>query len=291
MSAQPVDRDPQMHSLCLLAALSALSGIFSQSLTVSQPKSKSVTEADSMSLECTYNTSKGVTSIGVYKWYFNGSSSNMTEVEVSNSSSPFMERVFKKDPSIFTSQQRADIEIRNVGYNDTGTYVCEVEIFMLTNGKARGNGTRLLVLEAPKEGLGSPGLRSNWIAFYSAAGAVFLLLAAVVLTAFLRTRKSASKSKQELKRDSMEGAHLDQIQYATLSIKEGKREPWSHTKPDRVVYSKIRTSAKPGDSGSPSENPDSILDTRVSIVGNVEAAHCRCETLVNEAYDKRPLTA
>ncbi|XP_069491169.1 natural cytotoxicity triggering receptor 3-like isoform X2 [Ambystoma mexicanum] len=205
MSAQPVDRDPQMHSLCLLAALSALSGIFSQSLTVSQPKSKSVTEADSMSLECTYNTSKGVTSIGVYKWYFNGSSSNMTEVEVSNSSSPFMERVFKKDPSIFTSQQRADIEIRNVGYNDTGTYVCEVEIFMLTNGKARGNGTRLLVLEAPKEGLGSPGLRSNWIAFYSAAGAVFLLLAAVVLTAFLRTRKSGkAKTKVKIERPTFQ---------------------------------------------------------------------------------------
>ncbi|XP_069489054.1 natural cytotoxicity triggering receptor 3-like [Ambystoma mexicanum] len=269
MSAQPVDRDPQMHSLCLLAALSALSGFFSQNLTVSQPKSQSVTEGDPVSLECTYNTSKRGTRIGVYKWYFNGSSSNMTEVEVSNSSSPFMERVFKKDPSIFVSQQRADIEFSNVRYNDTGTYICEVEIFMLTNGKARGNGTRLLVLEAPKEGLGSPGTRSDWIAFYSAAGAVFLLLAAVLLTVFLRTRKPASKSKHELRRDSMEGAHLDQIQYATLSIKEGKREPWSHNKPDRVVYSKIRTSAKPGDSGSPSENPDTILDPRVSIVGNV----------------------
>ncbi|XP_078518437.1 uncharacterized protein LOC144783222 [Lissotriton helveticus] len=124
-----------------------IQGISLQGITVSQPRHTTVTAGDTATLQCSFNSSEKF-SIGGYKWFFiEPSSSSMTEV--TNSSEKFSGRVFLPDHTTFTLQQKADVEIHNVQANDTGTYICEVELFT-NNSKGCGNGTHLLVQEGKK---------------------------------------------------------------------------------------------------------------------------------------------
>ncbi|KAJ1134473.1 hypothetical protein NDU88_000925 [Pleurodeles waltl] len=84
------------------------------------------------------------------------------------------------------NQRKADIEIHDVQPNDTGTYVCEVELFMI-NRKGRGNGTQLLVLEAPRTQ--GPRFLSYWTLRYIIFGMACLLLATVLLIVNKACRK------------------------------------------------------------------------------------------------------
>ncbi|XP_078497631.1 uncharacterized protein LOC144753982 [Lissotriton helveticus] len=106
--------------------------------------------------------------------------------EVTNSSEKFSGRVFRPEHSFFTSQQKADVKIHDVQHNDAGTYVCEVELFMI-NSQGRGNGTQLLVLDAPRNQ--ESGAIFNPIILYTGLGLACLLLLAVVLIAYIRKRK------------------------------------------------------------------------------------------------------
>ncbi|XP_078502078.1 uncharacterized protein LOC144756290 [Lissotriton helveticus] len=140
------------------AWLLLLEGISLHDITVSQPMYTTVTAGDAATLQCSFNSIEK-SSIGGYKWFFIKPSSS-SKTEVTNSSEQFSGRVFMPDHAIFTSQKKADIEIYNVQHNDAGTYVCEVELFMI-NRKGRGNGTQLLVIEAPQ--IQRLGLSSYWI--------------------------------------------------------------------------------------------------------------------------------
>ncbi|XP_078497705.1 natural cytotoxicity triggering receptor 3-like isoform X2 [Lissotriton helveticus] len=148
-------------------------------LQVSQPSYINVTVGDTVVLECSYYRS-GNSVEASYKWLFTNtttSSYSLREIEVSSTSQQFSGRVFKSDNIIVTSQQEAKIEIQNVRHDDAGTYICEVELFMVTNGKGRGNGTRLQVLEV----LNLEPLQRD----YTVLNAVRLVVAALLLSFLL----------------------------------------------------------------------------------------------------------
>ncbi|KAJ1134470.1 hypothetical protein NDU88_000922 [Pleurodeles waltl] len=157
-------------------------------LPPTQEKTTNVTAGDAATLQCSFNSSQKTT-IGGYKWfYINPSFTSVTEV--TNISEKFSGRVFMPKHTIFTSQRKADIEIHNVQSNDTGTYFCEVELFMI-NRKGRGNGTQLLVLQAPRTQ--GPRFLSYWTLPYIIFGKACLLLATVLVIVTKACRKQGEE--------------------------------------------------------------------------------------------------
>ncbi|KAJ1134477.1 hypothetical protein NDU88_000928 [Pleurodeles waltl] len=266
--------------------LKVLEGISLQDIAVSQSRKTSVRASEATNLQCSFNSRKNTTISG-YKWFFINPSST-SETEVTNMSEKFRGRVFMLDRTIFTSQQKADIEIHNVQPSDTGTYICEVELFP-NNSKGRGNGTWLKVLEA------SPTVVSRfaqrWKGLCIWVGVACLLLASSLLTVCVANRKR--KRKRESCPDSSNAVAYEAVpeqdkkivhgqttpqpeeclNYATLSIEDDKRRPRPCKASEEVIYSKVRTHIKLEVSRRPSQDPDHILYTRVNSVTGANAAH------------------
>ncbi|XP_069098084.1 natural cytotoxicity triggering receptor 3 [Pleurodeles waltl] len=129
-------------NLALLLLLFSSRVLRAQSLTVSQPDKASTHEGGAVILECVYESTSN-SSIGRYTWYYHNSSSWAT---VSNETGHHSGRVAAIDKATFHTSRKASIQLRSVLPGDAGLYVCEVEIFNVSQG--RGNGTLLRVLDA-----------------------------------------------------------------------------------------------------------------------------------------------
>ncbi|KAJ1134463.1 hypothetical protein NDU88_000915 [Pleurodeles waltl] len=251
-------------------------------ITVSQPRTTNVTAGDTATLQCSFNSSE-TTTIGGYKWFFiNPSSTSVTEV--TNMSEKFSGRVFIPKHTIFTSQRKANIDIHNMQHNDVGRYVCEVELFMI-NLKGRGNGTQLLVLEAPR--IQGPGFPSSWMALYIGLGLACLLLPTIVLIVCMRKRR---RGEDYLELPRQQDEFQDRLHYATLSIEEGNRRSRPCKASDQVVYSGVQTDDHPGVSKRPFQDPDHILYTRVNSVTGANEAHRSREKQESVVYARTPLS-
>ncbi|XP_078497628.1 natural cytotoxicity triggering receptor 3 [Lissotriton helveticus] len=129
-------------NLALLLLLFSSPVLRAQSLTVSQPGTASTQEGGAVILECIYESASNST-IGRYTWYHNNTSSSWATV--SNETGRHSGRVAAADKATFHTNRRASIQLQRVLPNDSGLYVCEVELFNVSQG--RGNGTLLWVLD------------------------------------------------------------------------------------------------------------------------------------------------
>uniref|UniRef100_A0A8C8VFC3 Natural cytotoxicity triggering receptor 3 n=1 Tax=Pelusios castaneus TaxID=367368 RepID=A0A8C8VFC3_9SAUR len=120
-------------------------------LWVSQPSFVQGTEGSSVTLPCSYNSSR-VPRLGSYLWV---KEVEGAWLEVSNGTQEFRGRVSRALDRSFLQERRADVEIQELRVYDSGTYRCLVKIPSL--GEGVGNGTWLQVVKAG-ELWGKPGL-------------------------------------------------------------------------------------------------------------------------------------
>ncbi|XP_074927571.1 natural cytotoxicity triggering receptor 3 [Chelonoidis abingdonii] len=128
--------------LCLLLTCS---GSWAQDLWVSQPSSMQGTEGGSVTLPCSYNSTREPR-LGSYTWVKEVAGARL---ELSDGTQEFGGRVSRAGDRSFLRERRADVELRDLRPYDSGTYRCLVKIPTL--GEGAGNGTWLQVLKAGYE--------------------------------------------------------------------------------------------------------------------------------------------
>uniref|UniRef100_A0A8C0G8Q3 Natural cytotoxicity triggering receptor 3 n=1 Tax=Chelonoidis abingdonii TaxID=106734 RepID=A0A8C0G8Q3_CHEAB len=129
--------------LCLLLTCS---GSWAQDLWVSQPSSMQGTEGGSVTLPCSYNSTREPR-LGSYTWVKEVAGARL---ELSDGTQEFGGRVSRAGDRSFLRERRADVELRDLRPYDSGTYRCLVKIPTL--GEGAGNGTWLQVLKAGESG-------------------------------------------------------------------------------------------------------------------------------------------
>uniref|UniRef100_A0A674JF25 Natural cytotoxicity triggering receptor 3 n=1 Tax=Terrapene triunguis TaxID=2587831 RepID=A0A674JF25_9SAUR len=115
-------------------------------LWVSQPGSVQGTEGGSVTLPCSYNSTREPR-LGSYTWVKEVAGARL---ELSDGTQEFRGRVSRAQDRSFLRERRADVELRDLRPYDTGTYRCLVKIPTL--GEGAGNGTWLQVLKAGESG-------------------------------------------------------------------------------------------------------------------------------------------
>nr|XP_042703910.1 natural cytotoxicity triggering receptor 3-like [Chrysemys picta bellii] len=126
----------------LLWTLALIAGCRAQDLWVSQPVSVQGTEGGSVTLPCSYNSTREPR-LGSYTWVKEVAGARL---ELSDGTQEFRGRVSRAQDRSFLRERRADVELRELRPYDTGTYRCLVKIPTL--GEGAGNGTWLQVLKA-----------------------------------------------------------------------------------------------------------------------------------------------
>ncbi|XP_043353191.1 natural cytotoxicity triggering receptor 3 [Dermochelys coriacea] len=125
----------------LLWTLALIAGCQVQGLWVSQLSSVQGTEGGSVTLPCTYNSTREPR-LGSYTWVKEVAGA---QLELSDRTQEFRGRVSRARDWSFLRERRADVELRDLRPYDTGTYRCLVKI--PTVGEGAGNGTWLQVLK------------------------------------------------------------------------------------------------------------------------------------------------
>lgn len=106
-------------------------------LWVFQPPEIHSQEGATAFLPCSFNATQGTQAIGSFKWY-------RDKKEVMNRTPEFTDRLAPFTPSRFLHDHQAELTILNSRDNDSGFYVCWVEVLGLGDGTGQGT---LLVVE------------------------------------------------------------------------------------------------------------------------------------------------
>ncbi|XP_053871134.1 natural cytotoxicity triggering receptor 3 [Malaclemys terrapin pileata] len=204
-----------LHRLCV--CLLSWSGSWAQDLWVSQPGSVQGTEGGSVTLPCSYNSTREPR-LGSYTWVKEVAGARL---ELSDGTQEFRGRVSRAQDQSFLRERRADVELRELRPYDTGTYRCLVKIPTL--GEGAGNGTWLQVLKAgppssPPLALGTLGLGLGAGTAVGVAGAA----AALVLICHKRRRDQREVGPQ-MEAPMPVRPRCPEPSYAELRVKPGRR--------------------------------------------------------------------
>ncbi|CAM4655571.1 unnamed protein product [Lepidochelys olivacea] len=199
---------PQL-CLCLLSC----SGSWAQGLWVSQPSSVQGTEGGSVTLPCTYNSTREPR-LGSYTWVKEVAGAWL---ELSNETQEFRGRVSQARDRSFLRERRADVELRDLRPYDAGTYRCLVKI--PTVGAGAGNGTWLQVLK-PGPPPPAPLTLSMLSLGFGAAVGVAGGVAALILICHKRRRDRREVGPQT---EAPVQAPAPELSYAELRVKLGRR--------------------------------------------------------------------
>ncbi|KAJ1134399.1 hypothetical protein NDU88_000851 [Pleurodeles waltl] len=198
-------------------------GISATGLTVHQPAVVNAEAGTNATLECSYSGLLN-SSVGQFKWYKNSTA----HAEVSNNSAEYHGRISRTDGQTFMQDRKADITIHHAHINDSGLYLCEVEI--LGSGKALGNGTQLLVESAvvDKNGTSKPGL---WPIVPIAVGVTLvtcLVFTVSILLCIAGMKTGGSKGQTQeappLQLETEMEDLISHVQYVSLGQLEGHKK-------------------------------------------------------------------
>ncbi|XP_078502137.1 natural cytotoxicity triggering receptor 3-like [Lissotriton helveticus] len=214
-------------------------GIPASGLTVSQPAVVKAEAGTNATLECSYSFSGNESSgVGQFMWYKNST----TLAKVSNESAEYQGRISSTDAQTFTQNRKADITIHHVHINDSGLYLCEVEL--LRSGKALGNGTELLVEKVVDEkGTAKPGLKPIIVTTLGVTLGTFLVLAVSILLCIARMKTGGSRARaQDAPLPHLETEMEDltsHVEYVSLGPLERQKSKCSRDESQEVLYADI----------------------------------------------------
>ncbi|XP_026502865.1 natural cytotoxicity triggering receptor 3-like [Terrapene carolina triunguis] len=184
----------------LLWTLALIAGSWAQDLWVSQPGSVQGTEGGSVTLPCSYNSTREPR-LGSYTWVKEVAGARL---ELSDGTQEFRGRVSRAQDRSFLRERRADVELRDLRPYDTGTYRCLVKIPTL--GEGAGNGTWLQVLKAEPTDVKPDGFVLLWL-FLRGLICTFGLAAGALGTSLCYQRK-LSRRRQRRVRERQSKAQL-----------------------------------------------------------------------------------
>ncbi|XP_038671257.1 uncharacterized protein LOC119975537 [Scyliorhinus canicula] len=205
-------------------------------------------------LGCTY---EGPTAVGSSSWHKGTKQGN----DVSNTTAEFRGRVFEATQEDFSYKRDASIRIINLKAEDTGFYVCKVELVEI--GAAYGAGTTVTVNRDEGDAAGNCKVenKSNIPSYaFALAVVVPLLIIAIVIAVVRRRQKSAARELParsdrlcaevkgaepncvSFERSTNQREGDDKMQYAQLNLQESRRTERCLNQ-QAVLYATVKSSA------------------------------------------------